>query len=245
MYTFLRAPRWIAALLVVSVVTTVFIALGRWQLDRHSEVQLDNSIRSTRLAEQPLPLQQMLASVGDSIGSLEYRRATAEGTFRPTEEFLVRNQVENGAAGFHVVTPFQFEGGMILINRGWIPLALDEVPVVDAPPPAGAVTVELILRSSQPRPPVGRVEPDGRLSVVNRIDIDRLKEQVDDLVPVWGQLVEGDEQSLPVPISAPQFDDNGPHLAYAAQWFLFAVITVVGSVFLIRSSASKQSSRNT
>lgn len=245
MYAFLRTPRWIAALLVVAAVTAGFIALGRWQLDRHDEVRLDNSIRSTRLAEQPLPLGQMLAAVGDSIDSLEYRRAVAEGIFRPAQEVLVRNQVENGTAGFHVVTPFDFEGGTLLVNRGWVPLAFDEVPVGQTPPPTGEVTIEVVVRLSQERPSVGRVEPDGQLSIVNRIDIERLREQMDGLVPVWGQLVASGEPVLPIPVAIPDFDDNGPHLAYAAQWFLFAVITVVGSAFLIRSSASKHSNRST
>ena len=245
MYAFLRTPRWIVALLVVAAVTTVFIGLGRWQLNRHSEVQLDNAIRSTRLAEEPIPLGQMLAAAGDSIDSLEYRRATVDGEFLPGEEFLVRNQVENGSAGFHVVTPFIFEGGTILVNRGWVPLAFDRVPVVDAPPRALTGPIDVILRSSQERPAVGRVEPDGHLDVVNRIDVDRLSRQIDGLIPVWGQLAVDDDRSLPIPVSIPEFDDNGPHLAYAIQWFLFALITVVGSAFLIRSSASKQSNRST
>ncbi len=245
MYGFLRTPRWIVALIVVAAVTAVFISLGKWQLDRHGEVQLDNAIRSSRLAEQPIPLEQMLVAAGTSIDSLEYRRAIVDGSFLPKEELLVRNQVENGSAGFHVVTPFSFEGGTILVNRGWVPLAFDRVPVVEAPPRTITGTIEVILRSSQERPSVGRVEPDGHLEVVNRIDVDRLSEQVDGLIPVWGQLVVDEDRSLPIPVSIPEFDDNGPHLAYATQWFLFALITVVGSALLIRSSASKQSNRST
>ncbi len=242
MYSFLRTPRWIAGLIVVATIVVVFVALGNWQLTRHREVQLENEIATARLAAAPVPLDVMLDSAGPSVASLEYRRATAVGSFVPDEEVLVRNQVNNGTAGFHVVTPFDFGGRTILVNRGWVPLALDTPPITGAPPPAGDVEVELVVRSSQPVPRFGRVEPEGELTVVNRIDLDRLSAQYDELAPVWGQLVDPDT-SLPVPIEIPAFDDNGPHLAYAVQWFLFATIAVVGSVFLIRSTSVKANRR--
>lgn len=248
MYSFLRTPRWIAALTTVFVIVLVFLSLGRWQLQRHNEVKLDNAIGASRLGEDPLPLGQVMGAVGDSIDSLEYRRVTAIGTFDAAEEVLVRNQVDDGLAGFHVVTPFTFETGTILVNRGWVPLVFDTPPIDAAPPPTGEVEIELILRSSQERPSIGRVEPEGRLDVINRIDLERLSEQVDGLAPVWGQLVDVGEVGntrgdLPRPVSIPTFADNGPHFAYAIQWFLFAAIATLGPVFLIRSSASKQSSR--
>ena len=34
----------------------------------------------------------------------------------------------------------------------------------------------------------------------------------------------------------PEFDDEGPHLAYAIQWFSFLVIGLVGFGFLMRRS---------
>lgn len=240
MYGFLRSPRWIAGLIVVATVVAVFGALGNWQLTRHREVRLDNEIFSTRLEAEPIDLTTMLASAGPSIDSLEYRRAITTGTFEPAEEVLVRNQVNNGTAGFHVVTPLRFDGGTILINRGWVPLELDTPPIEAAPPPPGQVEVELLIRASQPIPRFGRVEPEGELDVVNRIDLERLDSQFAQLAPAWGQLIDsGDETRLPVALDTPAFDDDGPHLAYAAQWFVFATIAVVGSGFLIRSTANK------
>jgi surfeit locus 1 family protein len=243
MYSFLRTPRWIAGLILVATIVFAFVALGNWQLSRHREKQLSNEISSSRLAEAPLALDLMLESVGSSTDSLEYRRAVASGSFEPESEILVRNQVNNGTAGFHVVTPFRFDGGTILVNRGWVPLELDTPPIEQASPPPGETEVELVLRESQPIPQFGRVEPEGELTVVNRIDLERLGEQFPGLAPVWAQLVAPEERSLPVPVDLPDFDDNGPHLAYAAQWYLFASIAVIGSGFLIRSTATRAKSR--
>ena len=41
---------------------------------------------------------------------------------------------------------------------------------------------------------------------------------------------------LPIPVDPPVFDDEGPHLAYAIQWFSFLVIGLVGFGFLMRRS---------
>lgn len=246
MYAFLRSPRWVAGLIVVATVAVVFIALGNWQLTRHREVQLENQVASARIDAEAGELASMLVAAGPSVDSLEYRRASASGVFASEDELLVRNQVNSGTAGFHVVTPFEFDGGTILVNRGWVPLEMDTPPVAGAPPPGGVVDVELLLRATQPRPQFGREEPDGVLEVVNRIDLDRLSRQFDDLAPTWGQLITPtDEARLPVALDTPTFDDDGPHLAYAIQWFLFALITVVGSAFLIRSTGRKAAGRKT
>jgi surfeit locus 1 family protein len=43
-----------------------------------------------------------------------------------------------------------------------------------------------------------------------------------------------ENEDLPAPVDLPEFDDDGPHLAYAIQWFGFAVVALVGFYFLMR-----------
>ena len=176
MYRFLRSPRWIAALIVVATVVSAFVALGNWQLTRHREVRLDNQISSARIAAEPVDLDAMLSAAGESIDSLENRRASTRGVFEPGDELLVRNQVNTGTAGFHIVTPFRFDGGTILVNRGWVPLELDTPPIAAAAPlsvtfgNAPAVTLHVGGRPvTIPAPPAGgtvsrfKIEADGTL----------------------------------------------------------------------------------
>lgn len=238
MYSFLLKPRWLAGLVFTTSVVVVFILLGNWQLERHEEVRLQNQIRSGRLVADPIELSAMIEAAGPSLDSLAYRRATVEGTFDPESEIFVRNEVDDGNAGFHVITPLQTSTGTLLVNRGWVPLAAERPPVPEAPPPEGEVEVEVMVRLSEERPRFGRVEPEGPLTVVNRIDLERLEQQFDELIPVWGQLV-SDEPGLPRELEVPSFDDDGPHLEYALQWYAFAVIAAGGAVFLIRSTAKK------
>jgi len=43
----------------------------------------------------------------------------------------------------------------------------------------------------------------------------------------------GDESLTPVPL--PDLGDEGPHFAYAVQWFLFAGVAAVGYPILLRA----------
>jgi surfeit locus 1 family protein len=153
---------------------------------------------------------------------------------------LIRSQVHQAVAGFHVITPLVGEDGTaVLVNRGWVPLDADEVPVAAASPPDGTATVTGWVRPGQTRGSLGPTDPEGgRLVTMNRVDIDRIQQQVPySLEPVYLSALEGVEGDLPVPAPAPTFDDEGPHLGYAIQWFSFALIGVVGYIFLLRRAA--------
>lgn len=232
----LLRPKWLLAHLAVSVLAFGFIVLGLWQLDRHRERLIGNERGAARLAELPVPLNLLLDGDGDP-DPIQFRRAIVEGVFDTESEVLVRSQVHLGEAGFHVVTPLVGEGGTaVLVNRGWVPLTLDRVPVVEASPPPGRVTVEGWVEPSRERPAFGPEDPSsGRLTVVNRVDIGRIQAQVAyPLAPVYVVQTGGEAGTLPEPVRPPDFDDAGPHLGYAIQWFGFALVGVVGYVFLIR-----------
>lgn len=231
-----RQPKWIVATVAVVVIAAVFVRLGFWQLDRLEERRAANAIGQERLAAEPERLPDLLAEAGDDLESIEFRRVVVEGTYDPSREVLIRSQVELGQAGFHVITPLRTDQGWsVLVNRGWVPLPMDTPPVEPAPAP-GEVRQEGWVHLTEPRPPLGREDAPGDVSVFNRVDIGRIGEQVDDvLAPVYVvSLGEGSEE-LPIPVDLPDFTDEGPHLAYAIQWFGFALVGLVGFYFLVRN----------
>ncbi|HSJ26662.1 MAG TPA: SURF1 family protein [Acidimicrobiia bacterium] len=234
MWNLLKTPRWAIATVVVFAICVVCVALGQWQLGRHEERKVQNVVMTNRLAEDPLPLATLVDAAGADVDSLEYRPVTAVGEFRPDDEILVRSQTANQRPGFHVVTPLATEGGVVLVNRGWVPLAVETPPVAAAPPPSGTVTVTGLARLSQTRPSIGPVEPDGRLAIVARIDLERLSGQFEGLTPVWIQQIDEPEGPLPIRVPIPPVDDPGPHLPYAIQWFSFAAIGAIGYGLLVR-----------
>ena len=238
----LLTPRWVAAHVVVVALATLFVSLGFWQLNRLEERRLENAVGESRFNEEPQDLTSLLEAAGDDAESLEFRRATFNGEFQPSDEVLIRSQVHQAVAGFHVITPLVGEDGdAVLVNRGWVPLDADRVPVTAAPPPEGTVTITGWVRPPQHRGALGPTDPeDGRLVTMSRVDIDRIQQQVPYvLAPVYLSALDGVEGELPVPAPEPTFDDEGPHLGYAIQWFSFALIGVVGYFFLLRRAARR------
>ncbi|MGH8873453.1 MAG: SURF1 family protein [Acidimicrobiia bacterium] len=227
---------------VVLVLSVLFVNLGFWQLRRLEERRLENAVGESRFEGEPVELDALLEAAGEDEESLEFRRATATGVFHPEDEILIRSQVHQGVAGFHVITPLVGEDdSATLVDRGWVPLVLDQVPVTEAPPPEGVVTVEGWVRPTQVRAALGPTDPgEGRLVTMSRVDIDRIRQQVPyELDPVYLSLLGGAEDQLPVTAPPPTFVDEGSHLAYAIQWLSFALIGVVGYFFLIRRTARR------
>lgn len=244
----LLTPRWIAAHLVVLAVVIGCVTLGLWQLDRLEDRRLENLVGESRFEVDPVDFELVATdpSAGTDPAALEFLRVRARGRFQSEHEVLIRSQVHRGTAGFHVLTPLLVRDGLaVLVNRGWVPLGFDQAPLERVPPPSGEVTVEGWLQPSQERRGLGPADPaQGRLTTLNRVDLDRVQEQVPfRLTPVYLVALGEDQGGLPVPVPPPDFDDEGPHLAYAVQWFGFALVGAVGYVFLIRRSLTQSGGR--
>lgn len=231
----LRQPKWIIATVVVTALAAVFVRLGVWQLDRLEERRAMNEVGIERINAEPVELTELMAEAEGDPESVRFRRVYVSGVFAPEDEILIRSQVELGQAGFHVITPLvQDDGRAVLINRGWVPLTMD-TPPVGAQPSSGPSRVEGWVQLTQIRPSLGPEDGPGEQPVFNRVDIARIGDQMPyDLVPVYVVEMGERRDELPVRVDPPGFDDEGPHLAYAIQWFGFAAVGLVGFFFLIR-----------
>jgi cytochrome oxidase assembly protein ShyY1 len=130
------------------------------------------------------------------------------------------------------------DGMVVLVNRGFMPLA-SEFP----PAPSGEVSLLGRVRASSERRTGAVSDPDtGELTEVQRIDIDRLQQQIDgELVPVYVQLLKSTPAEAPTlsTIVDPDFS-NGPHLSYTVQWLFFSLCAAGGWVVLVRRELLKQ-----
>lgn len=217
---------------LVVVLAGVFIRLGFWQLDRLDGRRDLNAEVSAKLEAEPVALGDLLEDAGADLEEIEYRRVLVDGVFDPEEEVLIRSQVELGQAGFHVVTPL-IGTTSVLVNRGWVPLTMDEPPV-EAPPPTGEGEVLGWVHLTEERPALGREDPAGEIDVFNRVDVERIGEQLPyEVAPIY-VVAMGEGSDLPVAVDLPDVEDEGSHLAYAIQWFGFALVGLVGFYFLLR-----------
>ena len=233
----LLRPGWIVFSMVTVLLLAVFAALGMWQLRRLEERRFDNRITAARLEREPLPLADFLAVPGatNDPAHYHYTVVAAAGAFLEEGTVEVRSQVHQGVDGAHVVHPFLLDDGWAaLVNIGWFPSGTVRPPASELYG-TGRVEITGLIRPSQPRPALGRTEPEGELRRVSRIDIPRLGRQVEPpLLPFWIQLTAPDDpQALPVPVPLPDLGD-GPHLAYAIQWFSFGAVLAGGYAAMLR-----------
>lgn len=247
MYRFALSPKWIVSHLLVLALIITMINLGLWQLRRLEDRRDFNDRVSERSDEPVVPVLELTDGVTfDTADEVTYRVASASGTYQVDEQVVVRNRSLDGAPGYWVLTPLVLEdGSAVMVNRGWLPLTLvNRGEVSDFDPPSVPVEVwGLVLDSEQRRALQSDDPDDGALTDVSRIDLERLDRQTAaPLLPVLLQLEDqrpppAGGQGLPAPVGRPRLDE-GSHLEYAVQWFVFTAIALGGYPLVLRRVAA-------
>jgi surfeit locus 1 family protein len=237
MYRFLFAPKWLAFHLLVVVAIVTMVNLGFWQLRRLDERKEFNATVEARYDQPPVALDELLTPSTDNYDDLEWRAVSASGTYLPDETIVIVNRSQNGAAGRNVVVPLLLgDGDVVLVNRGFVPLSIAELP----PVPAADVDIVGHLRESQERRTGQLSDPaEGDLAEAQRVDIERLAPQLPgDVLPMYVDLATSmppEEPNYPQPVAAPDLSERN-HLSYAFQWFIFSIAVAIGWVLAVRKS---------
>lgn len=237
-------PKWIAFHLVVLFGFVALFNLGLWQLRRLDERQSFNAVVEQRFAERTVPLADVLPDgiinrseqSAEIASEVEWRAVTVSGTYLPDHALRVVNRSQNGRAGDNLVVPLLLDDGrVLLVNRGFVPLVVDDPEL-----PALSVEVTGRLHPSQQRSLLGAKDPsEGVLTEVQRLDLSRLDPQIPgDLLPVYLDLLESQPAEipgLPEPVISPDLTE-GNHLSYAIQWFTFSLAVIAGWIVALRVS---------
>ncbi len=241
----LASRRWLVLAIIVSVLVPTAIRLGFWQVDRLEDRRAQNAVWGVRLEADPVPLEVIL-DAGDTLPSEQrrYLRVEVGGTILDAEQVLVRNRSLDGQSGSWVVTPLALtDARIVAVVRGWVPLGLTDPldPILDPPP--GRVALEGVLVPGERPVAFGPSDPDdGRLSRLALLDLARLGTQLG--TELGEEFVQQTSEELgvelpPELLELPDVDDEGSHLAYAIQWFSFAVIGAIGFLALVRREAAR------
>jgi cytochrome oxidase assembly protein ShyY1 len=242
-------PRWLVGHVLVVALVATFVSLGLWQLRRHDDRRERNAEIAARAEVPTAPVEEVVPPGAgiDDVEALRFRRVVLVGTYDTGGEVLIRPRSQDGVSGWDVVTPLVLrDGRAVLVDRGFAPLAPEPSTArAAAVPPSGPVTVTGLVLPSQVRRGIGPTDPeDGTLAELARVDIARIQQQYGrELLPVHVQLETQDppqgERQLPQVLPTPATDD-GPHLSYAVQWFLFAGVGLIGWPVLLQRTGREE-----
>lgn len=220
--------RLLVAFLLIGA--AVCVRLGFWQLDRLQERRAANRTAAEARAAPTIALPGARLA-----GDLAQRRVVARGRYDPGHEIVIRGQAYNGVPGVHLVTPLRLEGTdtALLVNRGFVPAPDAVTPRVRDLDEGGERLVEGIALEV----PSGGGQPIERRGKISWARLDRLAlaERIPyPILPVYLLQAPGTDAParLPRRVAPPGLDD-GPHLNYAVQWFLFAAMAVAFALIVV------------
>ena len=230
MFKNLIRPRWIALTLILLFLIYLFVRLSNWQFDRYDQRILRNESTNIALSLPPKKI--------DSINQLsemkQWEKIDLTGSFLTDQSKLVRKQYLENSLGFWVITPFKIENGEnILVNRGWIPIGTSASTKQEIPTaPTGTVKLEGYLQPFNE----SIVQPkDLPLNQVNSIDYTYF--EIDLANNFYVQLAKSSPMDNQVAIIPLPELSNGPHLSYAIQWLLFALLLPIGWYVLLKNES--------
>ncbi len=248
MFRTVFSARLVGLHLATIVVLVAFALLGRWQLG-----VFEDSGRPRAAADPPPVPVATLVRPGQAILAADVgRQVTARGAFDAGRQLLVAGRPPDStaptgdrAAGFWVLTPLTLaDGTAVPVVRGWVARADDPAA---AAVPSGTVTVTGRLRPSEttggaPRdaaaPIPGQVTAVSSAELINLWPGTRLVDgYVIATAPATGGTATGPAPRLvatPPPTVPGGF--TWRNLAYAAQWWIFAVFAAVMWYHFVRDA---------
>jgi surfeit locus 1 family protein len=214
---------WVATVIFFTALLGVAVSLGFWQLQRMSwkeKLIFELNERSLGTAI-PLPL-----------APLEFTKVSVLGEFlHEYESYLYTVNAKIGGQGYFIITPMKTnENRMILVNRGFVPLAKLGLYVK----PTGVVGVVGLVRFSEKPNAFAAID-----NIAKKIYYNRSSEKI------WANNnLKG--ENLFVDVSEPRSNNlplvgdtvyNLPnkHLEYALTWFGLAIaLSVIFGIFVWR-----------
>lgn len=243
------ALRWggYVAIAVAFAIACAF--LSNWQFTRNAERSAQLQLVEANYDAEPGTLETLVPRDDTLPEDSEWHPVLLRGSYLPEQTLLVRNRPHGGTSAFEVLVPFHTDDGRILlIDRGWIPPAENSDPSTIPVPPAGIVEVVARLRPSESLPRSGRVDaPAGQVPTISLPLIDQtLGEPAGFITGAYGIVVTEDPAATPMPqaLDSPS-DDPGPHLSYAIQWILFAIMGFAFIGYVIRTEGQVRREEST
>ena len=213
----------------------MLVGLGTWQVERLHWKRALIADRSAATSAPPAELPR----TPDGARPLEFHRVQANGTFLHDREILVHAiERQRGAAGYLVLTPMRLaDGGVVLVERGWVPTDKRNASTRAQGNPPGEAVVYGLLRLAPAEKPGGFVPANdpGRgewfwidlPAMARAADVPEALSFYVEAVPAPnpGGLPLGGQANTDLP---------NDHLQYAITWYFLAAALAVFYVLLLR-----------
>lgn len=234
-----RAVRWGVYVLIAIGFAVACVFLSNWQFERNQERSAQIALVEKNFDAEPAPLSTLIDESGELDPQDVWRPVLLRGEYLSDEQLLVRNRPHGGTSAFEVLVPFRdLDGRVFIVDRGWVPPGEGDAPDAVPAPPAGVVDVVARLRESEQLPRSGRGAPEGQVPTINLSEIKKVIGG-DVITSGYGQLVTESPSGTRLGSFDSPTDDPGPHLSYAIQWILFAVMGFVFIAYIIRTEIVK------
>ena len=99
----------------------LFLWLGAWQWRRAAYKRALLAAYTQQMARPPVSLNTLLQDP-TLAGLPPYLKVQADGSYDGARQLLLQDMTHEGEVGYEVLTPFDIQGGVILlVDRGWVP----------------------------------------------------------------------------------------------------------------------------
>lgn len=215
----------------------VCVGLGQWQFARRAEAQAAIALLNANYDRSPAPVTDVLGDTMNADKSLKWTPVKVEGRYLADRVIYVRTRIGDAGIGFEQLVPFLDKSGNVLVvDRGWVAADATNSKPVKAPaiPSIEMSVVARLMPTEQTIP--GRDAPAGQIATIHVPTIaGRLNNPT---FEAWYARV---AIETPATLSTEPWDrpilDEGPHLSYALQWYVFALMGFVGYGWALRKEA--------
>jgi cytochrome oxidase assembly protein ShyY1 len=234
-WKFAFTRRWAGYLALTILFAAVCSGLGVWQLARRAEALAEIAKVDTNFDATPVPIADALPTLESFDESQKWLPVEVTGTYLTDQQLLVRNRPLNISPGFEVLTPLRLtDGSVFIVDRGWVPTGQNQdAPDVVPQAPSGQVTVVGRLKAGEPTL-AGRTASGNQIATIDLTDVaKRVGEPT--YTGAYGLMASEDPAPAERPIAVTRpVRDEGPHLSYAFQWFVFGLLAFIGLGWAIR-----------
>lgn len=224
MFALAFSKRWLGVLAMVLVFAVACVFLGQWQFARRAEARAAIALLDANHDRSAVPLETVLTDKTTDSTELKWLPVIINGQYLITETAYARNRTRNGQIGFEQIVPFKTEQGTVfVVDRGWIAANEDySAPATQPAVPSADLTVVARLIPGEQQI-TGRNAPAGQLATINLPGL-KVATGEDLYTGFYGRLVSEEPDSENGELWERPVLDEGPHLSYALQWYVFALM---------------------